>query len=216
MTYVTPLELAYRTISRPSPPPQKTVEANVKVKAPSELTRADVDLILQRKRDAAVAELQYILDNHRQFHLSDGQRNQISTDLTITAAAARARAERRSDDNSQFMLHKLGYAETPWGLLANRAFYEKVFKDGAGAIARCSNHKPPKCECWRNVRDALWGIQSHYGAKSPEAFAATRIYSSLEELEVAARSEPIQQRTPPPTVTFPWSKRPLVRRDDMD
>jgi hypothetical protein len=216
MTYVTPLELAYRTISRPSPPPQQTAATTQQAKVPSELTRADVDLILQRKRDATVDELQYILDNHRQFHLSDGQRNQISTDLTITAAAARARAERRSDDNSQFMLHKLGYAETPVGLLAHRVYYESLFKSGSAAISRCCKHKPPKCECWRNVRDALWGIQSHYGAKSPEAFAATRIYSSLEELEVAARPEPIQQRTPPPTVTFPWSKRPLISRDQMD
>jgi hypothetical protein len=216
MTYITPLELAYRTISQPSRPPQQAVKATGKAKAPTELTRADVDLILQRQRDATVAELQYIFDSHRQFHLSDGQRNQISTDLTITAAAARARAERRSDDNSQFMLHRLGYAETPVGLLAHRVYYENLFKSGSAAISRCRNHKPPKCECWRNVRDALWGIQSHYGARSPEAFAATRIYSSLEELEVAARPEPIQQRTPPPTVTFPWSKQPLVRRDDMD
>lgn len=216
MTYITPLELAYRNISSPSPPPQRTVATIQQAKVPSELTRADVDLILQRKRDAAVAELQYILDNHRQFHLSDGQRNQISTDLTITAVAARARAERRSDDNSQFMLHRLGYAETPVGLLAHRVYYETLFKSGSAAISRCCKHKPPKCECWRNVRDALWGIQSHYGARSPEAFAATRIYSSLEELEVAARPEPIQQRTPPPTVTFPWSKQPRVRRDDMD
>jgi hypothetical protein len=216
MTYVTPLELAYRNISSPSPPPQQTAATTQQAKVPSELTRADVDLILQRKRDATVDELQYILDNHRQFHLSDGQRNQISTDLTITAAAARARAERRSDDNSQFMLHKLGYAETPVGLLAHRVYYENLFKSGSAAISRCCKHKPPKCECWRNVRDALWGIQSHYGARSPEAFAATRIYSSLEELEIAARPEPIQQRTPPPTVTFPWSKQPFVRRDDMD
>jgi len=99
----------------------------------------------------------YDLDNHRQYHLSDGQRNQISTDLTITAAAARARAEHRSDDNSQFMLHRLGYAETPVGLLAHRVYYENLFKSGSAAISRCCNHKPPKCECWRNVRDALVG-----------------------------------------------------------
>ena len=216
MTYITPLELAYRSISSPSPPAQQTIAATAKAKGPSEPTRADVDLILQHRRNATIEELQSILDNHRQYHLSDGQRNQISTDLTITAAAARARAEHRSDDNSQFMLHRLGYAETPVGLLAHRVYYESLFKSGSAAISRCCNHKPPKCECWRNVRDALWGIQSHYGARSPEAFAATRIYSSLEELEVATRPEPIQQRTPPPTVTFPWSKQPLVRRDDME
>jgi hypothetical protein len=183
---------------------------------PSELTRTDVDLILQRKRDASVDELQYVIDNYRQYHLSDGQKHQCAVELTVTAAAARARAERRPSDDSQMMLHRLGYAETPWGLLANRLFYEKVFKDGTGAIARCSNHKPPRCQCWQDARNTLWGIQSHYGTRSPEAFAATRIYSSLEELEVAARPEPIQQRTPPPTVTFPWAKGPLVRRDDMD
>jgi hypothetical protein len=163
-----------------------------------------------------VDELQYVIDNYRQYHLSDGQKNQLAVDVTVTAAAARARAERRSDDSSQLMLHRLGYAETPVGLLAYRVYYENLFKSGSAAISRCRNHKPPKCECWRSVRDTLWGIQSHYGTRSPEAFAATRIYSSLEELEVAARPEPIQQRTPPPTVTFPWSKQPLVRRDDMD
>ena len=183
---------------------------------PSELTRTDVDLILQRKRDASVDELQYVIDNYRQYHLSDGQKNQLAVDVTVTAAAARARAERRSDDNSQLMLHRLGYAETPVGLLAYRIYYENLFKSGSAAISRCRNHKPPKCDCWKNVRDALWDIQSHYGARSPEAFAATRIYSSLEELEVAARPEAIQQRTAVPTVTFPWAKGPLVRRDDMD
>ena len=114
------------------------------------------------------------------------------------------------------MLRRFGYAETPVGLLAHRIYYENLFTSGSAAISRCRNHKPPKCECWRSVRGALWGIQSHYGARSPEAFAATRIYSSLEELEVAARPEPIQQRTAAPTVTFPWAKGPVVRRDDMD
>lgn len=183
---------------------------------PTELTRADIDLILQRKRDATVAELQYALDNYRQFHLSDNQRNQLSVDMTLTAAAGRARAEHRSDDNSHYMLHKLDYAETPWGLLANRSFFERVFKDGSATISRCSNHRPPKCECWRGAREILWAIQSHYGARSPEVFAATRLYQSLEELEIAARPEPAQRPTAPPTVTLPWSKRPLISRDQMD
>jgi hypothetical protein len=157
MTYVTPLELAYRTISRPSPPPQQTAATTQQAKVPSELTRADVDLILQRKRDATVDELQYILDNHRQFHLSDGQRNQISTDLTITAAAARARAERRSDDNSQFMLHKLGYAETPVGLLAHRVYYENLFKSSSAAISRPVTTSHRSANAGETCRDELVG-----------------------------------------------------------
>jgi hypothetical protein len=151
MTHIMPLELASRSISSPSPPTQQTIAATAKAKVPSEPTRADVDLILQHRRNVTVEELQSILHNHRQYHLGDGQRNQISTDLTITAAAARARAEHRSDDNSQFMLHRLGYAETPVGLLAHRVYYENLFKSSSAAISRCCNHKPPKCECWRNV-----------------------------------------------------------------
>jgi hypothetical protein len=70
-------------------------------------------------------------------------------------------------------------------------------RSGAQAIAQCPRHLPPRCSCWREARSRLWFVQDKYGARSPEAFTATRIYGMLEEMELASRPE----RTPalPPT-----------------
>jgi hypothetical protein len=200
---LTPFDLAYRSISQPSPPkPVREVSAQAEA---AELTRADVERILHHQRKATPAELQAIIDNGQHFHLTDWERNELGVLLTVAMAALRARAQGRVDDHGQRFLHTLGYTETPWGLLANREFFERTFKAATAAIQRCSRHHAPKCQCWQDARETLWQIQNYYGAKSPEAHVAARIWESLEELEVAARPE----RTLPtslPTRTLPWSR----------
>lgn len=183
--FVPAVELIYRKLSQGSPP--RPAPKPVPQKA--ELTRADVELILQHRRAGTPDEIQYILDHSRKFHLADWEQNALSVQLTVEMAAARARLQRRPDHGALFIHRVLGYAETPHGLLANRDWFENEFKAGAVAISRCTRHKPPRCDCWRDAREILWSIADRYGAKSPEAWAATSIYESLEELEMASRPE---------------------------
>jgi hypothetical protein len=187
MTYSTPFDLAYRTISQPSPP-KPAHEASEKADT-AELTRTDVELILQHRRAATPDELQHIIDDGRKFHLTDWEQNALSVLLTVEMAAQRAKSQGRLDHNALFIHRVLGYAETPHGLLANREFFEREFKAGAVAISRCTRHKPPRCECWRDFRERLWNIADRYGGKSPEAWSAQAVWQSLEELELAARPE---------------------------
>jgi hypothetical protein len=199
---LTPFDLAYRSISQPSPPkPAREASENAEA---AELTRADVERILHHQRKATPEELQTIINNGKRFRLTDSERSELSVQLTVAMAALRARAQGRVDDHGSLMLQKLGYAVTPWGLLANRLFFEQTFKAATAAIQRCNRHHAPRCACWRDARETLWQIQNHYGIKSPEAHVATRMYESLEELEVAARSEPALP-TSLPTRTLPWS-----------
>jgi hypothetical protein len=179
------VEVLYREISRPKPP--RPAAKPVPQKA--ELTRADVELILQHRRAGTPEEIQYILNHSRKFHLADWEQNALSVQLTVEMAAARARLQRRPDTSAQFIHRVLGYAETPHGLLANRDWFENEFKAGAVAISRCTQHKPPRCNCWREFREMLWSVADRYGVKSPEAWAAKNIWESLEELEMAARPE---------------------------
>jgi hypothetical protein len=184
--FVPAVELIYRKLSQGSPPRPTPVKQEPQK---AELTRADIELILQHKRHSNPAELQFIIDHARHFHLSDVEKNTASVKLTVEMAAERARLQRRPDNSAVFIHRVLGYAETPHGLLANRDFFESEFKAGAVAISRCTRHRPPRCDCWRDAREMLWSISDRYGAKSPEAFAAQSIWESLEELEMAARPE---------------------------
>jgi hypothetical protein len=204
---LTPFDLAYRSISQPSPPkPAREASENAEA---AELTRVDVERILHHQRKAEPEELQAIIDNGQHFHLTDSERSELSVQLTVAMAALRARAQGRVDDHGSLMLQKLGYAVTPWGLLANRLFFEQTFKAATAAIQGCNRHHTPKCHCWRDARETLWNIQNHFGARSPEAHVAGRIWESLEELEVAARPEPTLP-TSLPTRTLPWSRNSHV------
>jgi hypothetical protein len=180
------VERIYRQISLPSPP---VTIAHVRVEPKKiELTRADVDAIIQRTRIASAGELQHIIDHAKELRLSDGEKNQLSVDLTMQIAHARQRNGRRDDPNERFIAETLGLITTPFGLV-ERSFIDGLLRDGARNIARCKRHKPPGCECWSGQRALLWQAQSAHGDKSPEGFAATRVYASLEELETASRPE---------------------------
>jgi hypothetical protein len=68
------------------------------------LTRADVDAIVGRTRSALPEELECVIAHSKEFSLSEGQRDQVRCDLTITAAQrARQGNGRRIDANAEFI-----------------------------------------------------------------------------------------------------------------
>jgi hypothetical protein len=180
--YLTPVELIYRKLSQPSPPPP--ARARQEPKLQPELTREDVDAIIQRKRSATPEQLHAIIDRAQHYRLSTWERNQLGVDIGV-ALAAKARGKPNSD--SVFIHDVLDYADTPFGMLANRSFFENQFKRGAEGISCCRAHHPPRCACWAPQRQMLWHVQSVYGDRSPEAYVGGRIWEALEEMEVAAR-----------------------------
>jgi hypothetical protein len=109
-------------------------------------------------------------------------------DLSIIAAQrARQINGRRQDPNAQFIAQVLGYTETPYGLI-EREWINAQLRAGSQAIQRCRSHKPPQCGCWSASRAILWQARAN-GEKTPEGWAAVRIYAFLEELEVASMPE---------------------------
>jgi hypothetical protein len=185
MSYITPVERIYRDLARPKAPgPKPGSEATKK----AELSRDDVSAILQRKRSASPEQLQQILNDTRKYRLTQCERDQLSLDLTIAIAHARQNNGKREDPNARFVAQVLGLLETPFGLI-ERSFVDDLLCAGSQNIARCKRHQPPKCQCWSAQRAILWQAQSANGEKSPEAWAARRIYDALEELELASRSD---------------------------
>ena len=151
-----------------------------------ELTRADVNGIIERTRSASAAELEFVLSNAAALRLTLGEKNQLSVDLTIQIAQARQSNGRREGPNARFIAQVLGQLETPFGLV-ERSFVDGLLQDGARNIARCEGHQTPRCECWASQRTILWQVQTDHGPKAAEAWAAARINDSLEELELACR-----------------------------
>jgi len=187
MTYVTPLERLYRQISTPSLPREPNAAAPVAAEPKKiELTRADVDSIIQRTRAASAAELEFILSNAAALRLTLGEKNQLSVDFTMQIAHARKGNGRRDDPNARFIAQTLGLFETPFGLV-ERSFVDGPLRDGARNIARCKRHQPPRCACWSSQRAILWQAQAN-GDKSPESWAAVRVYEALEDLELSSRA----------------------------
>jgi hypothetical protein len=182
--YVLPVELIYRELARPKPEDAKP--ASVTAVKPPPLTRADVDAIIHRQRTATPEELEEVL-SIKDFKLSEFARNQISVDLTV-AISQRAVSERREDPSSK-LVHDLGYALTPFGLLADRAWFQKELKAATNAIAACRRHLPPQCSCWRDARASLYSIRESFGEKSPESWATLRVWEALEEIELSSRPE---------------------------
>ena len=187
MPFITPLELAYRSISQPSPPKPTRVVSQAP-KAP-ELLRDDVIQILQGNRSATLDELQNIIARSQHYRLSTWERNQLGVQLGI-AFAEKARGI--PDRNSQFIHEVLDYADTPFGMLANRSFFEREYRRGTAAISHCRHHRPPRCQCWRNAREILWHVTDVHGGESPEAYAAGKIWEALDQMDVAARPERAQ------------------------
>lgn len=185
MNYITSVERIYRELARPKAPrPTPDPEAAKR----AELSRDDVIAILQRKRSACPEQLEQILTDAKNYRLTQCERDQLSLDLTIAIAHARQNNGRREDPNARFIAQVLGLLETPFGLIEG-SFVDDLLRAGSENIARCKRHQPPKCQCWSAQRAILWQAQSVNGEKSPEAWAARRIYDALEELEPASRSD---------------------------
>jgi len=184
MTFITPLELAYRSISQPSSP--KPARAVIQVPEAPGLTRDDVVQILQGNRSATLYELQSVIASSQRYRLSTWERDKLGVQLGI-ALAEKARGI--PDRNSQFIHDVLDYTDTPFGMLANRSFFEREYRRGAMAISHCANHHPPRCECWAPQRQVSWHVQNVYGDGTPEAYAAEKLWSALDELETATRPE---------------------------
>jgi hypothetical protein len=178
------MELSQRP-EAPQPKPSSAAAEPKKI-AP---TRADVNELIQRQRVGTPQELEAILANARALRLTDGERQQLSVDVTI-AMAQRARQvnNRRDDPGARFIAQTLGLLPTPFGLV-EREFIEGLLRDGARNIARCKRHQPPRCECWSSQRAILWQAQSVHGDKSPQSWAAVRVYQALEDLELSSRPE---------------------------
>ncbi|MGD0181624.1 MAG: hypothetical protein ABSC15_17570 [Terriglobales bacterium] len=154
-----------------------------------ELTRGDVTEIIARRHTATPEELQFIIDHRKELKLTEGERNQLAVDLTITMSQkARQLNGRREDENAIFIREILKLAETPFGLI-QRDWFERRLQAGAEAIARCRNHHPPRCKCWAEERRILYNAQDVCGEKSPEGWAAMKLYEALEELETSSRPE---------------------------
>lgn len=193
MTYLTPVQMMYRTISTPSASSPKPAP----ITAPKTvITRALVDEVIQRRRSASAEELEEILATEG-LKLTDGERNQVSVELTVLMAQ-RARNEKgcRDDPNEEFIAKTLGLLTTPWGLL-ERSFITQTLRDGAANIQRCRLHRPPMCDCWSAQRAILWDARAG-GEKTPEGWAARRLFDALENLETASRPERREISAPTP------------------
>lgn len=211
MKLVPAVELIYRQLSQPSPPkpaaPSKIPDATPAIS----LTWSDVDAILKRKRDASVAQLEYIIENTKRFRLTTYQRNDIGVRLTIMQAN---RDRPASDPTVNFLVNTLHIFPTPAGLLYEYGWVQRELRAGARAIAECQQHRPPRCDCWREARERLWRIQDTCGADSPEGHATLMLWEKFEEYERASRPE----RTAPP-LTLPrgawWMRDNVHSINDM-
>lgn len=179
---VTPLSLIYWHLSQPAAP--KPLAKAPEPAPPISLTHADVQDILNNKRSATVPELEWVLANWKQLRLKEKQRNEISLRATILASC---RGRARNPNAELWTVLDVG--ETPVGLLHHRSWFERELRAGAQAIMSCRRHQTPRCQCWLPHRQRLWYVQDKFGSKSPEAWAATRLYEQFEEFEQASRQE---------------------------
>src|SRR5208337_837357 len=140
--FIPAVEMIYRELARPKAPEIKPPLAS-EIAKKAELSRVDVNAILQRRRATSAVELEQIIANARDYKLTEGERQQLSVALTIEIARAR-QSKRREDPNARFIAQVLGYLETPFGLI-ERSFMDDLLRAGSENIARCRNHRPPNC-----------------------------------------------------------------------
>jgi hypothetical protein len=184
--YISATEKIYRELSQRKPPQPKPARPVAVVKP---LTRADVDAIIQRKRTATPEELEQIVANAKDLKVTRGEMDQINLDLSIHLAQRTCAFNgKRDDPNLSFIHRTLGLMVTPHGMI-ERQWFETLLRSNVDAIARCRNHRPPRCECWSGAREILWQTSHTHGDKSPEAWAALQVWEILEELEMSSRPE---------------------------
>ena len=150
--FISTTERIYRELSAPEPvKPEKEAPA----KAP-EITRADVDDILSRKRSASAEQLQNIIANSKRFGLTSYQRDRLGLDLSIGIAAQMREARGiHEDPTAQFFSTVLDVEETVFGLLYNSQWFKDELRLGSKQIAECRQHKPPRCACWSSSRGRM-------------------------------------------------------------
>lgn len=182
---LTTVERIYREVSQPVPP--KPAPKILDPPPPINLEQSDVVEIVKGKRTASVEELSWILDRAKYFNLNMKQRNDIGLRISIVLAS---RGRPLASLNAE-LYAELDLAETPMGLLHHRSWFDRELRDGAKAIAACRiNHTAhARCECWRPWRERLWLVQDKYGASSPEAWVAARLWEAFEEFEQASKPE---------------------------
>jgi len=182
---VSPIERIYLELRQPSPP-KPTPQAQPSA-GPVSLDASDVQAILQNRRGASPAELEHILSRAKFYRLNSRDKNEISVRLTV-ALASRGRPQPHPNAD---LFTILDLVETPAGLLHHRSWFDRELRQGAQQIAACTRHSPPRCQCWREARERLWYVQDVYGAKSPEAWMATKMFTLYEEMELAERPQRI-------------------------
>jgi hypothetical protein len=174
------VERIYRELARPEAPSLKPTPTEP-AKIP-ELDREDVQAILRRTRFASSEQLQSVITNFKEYGLTLNERDQLSVDLTIQLAQARQTRGRPDNPNDRFIAQVLSLMETPFGLL-DRSFAEELLGAGSQNVYRCRRHQPPRCNCWCAQRAYVWQVLNEHGEKSPEGWAAMRVYDLPEELE---------------------------------
>jgi hypothetical protein len=185
--YVPAVELIYRSLAQPKP--AGTEPSSVEAPPAIELTRADVDLIIHRECLATPEELQEIIARAKDYKLTDGERNQLGVDLSICVAQCGRQINGRREDPSARFIRDLGYALTPFGLLPERAWFQTVLQTATKAIAVCRRHLPAQCSSWKEARENLYSVRQSFEEKSPESWAALRVWEALEEIEPSSRPE---------------------------
>lgn len=179
---ISPVQRLYLEIRQPSPPKPAPKVPDL---APAiNLDGADVDAILKYKRNASADELEYVIAHAKELHLRPWQRDQIGVQLSLALAS---RGRPKANPTAEFFYHTLGITQTPVGLLHDRSWVDQELKVGTQAIFHCRRHSPPRCSCWREVRERLWHIQDRFGSGSPEAWATAHLWAIFEELEFAER-----------------------------
>ncbi len=106
--------------------------------------------------------------------------------MTFTMSAKMREAQGVREDPTSLLLRSMGVLETPVGLLYGVERFVAQLRAGTKAITDCTDHHPPKCSCWRSQRDWLHSTRERFGERSPESYAALRVWNALEEIELNA------------------------------
>ena len=184
--FIPAVERIYRDMARPElPQPMPTSIPSPSIRR---LDRDEVRDIIQRKRIASSEELQSIITNAKEYGLTRSEQDQLSVDLTMQIAQARQTRSERDDPNNRFIAHVLHLLDTPFGIV-DRSFAEELLRAGSQNIYHCRRHQAPRCDCWSQQRVYVWQVVGEHGEKSPEGWAAMRVYALLEELECSAKPQ---------------------------
>lgn len=186
------IERQYHEISQPAPAQAKQIQEQPLGEKPQPaLTRADVNAVIAHKRPATLAELNWIFENAKVLKLASWEKDQLGVLQTILVAE-RMHPSKPEDANAQ-LFASLGIAITKAGLLYEPEWFLAELRNGLQSIANCINHRPPRCQCWRESRDRLYGIRERYSEQSPESLVSMRIWEQLEEAEITPRPNLAQQ-----------------------